>query len=515
MSIFDKTRESIRRSLQDFLQIRQETTTTSIVINQELTHGANTALHKVLYRSNAYEAQQAFKQIAGSSADIGRFWSSAPNKSSVRKVRNDLYQMVIDVYADICSSGMNEPKFENDEQLYLWKEIFNGKNNKNFDSLVREAVADVLITGDGAFKVSIDTNISPFPIVEFWDAENVDYEYHRGHLTEIIFKSTFKEHDEDYILEEHYGRGYIRHLLFNSNGSPTALSDTETTKELEDIEFAGDYIAAVPFKIWDSPKYKNRGKPLFDGKIDEIDGMDEVISQWLDALRRGRVNRYIPQDLIPRTPKGDLQRPDNFSNDYIAIGSSLEGSGQVQVIQPSIQYEAYVSSYTSSLERLLTGIISPSTLGIDQKRMNDNATAQRERQRITSWKRTQICNVLLDVVPDLINVVFKTLMNINGANVYDSEITVEFDKYDSPNIEEKIEIASKGAPGCQILTWKQIAEIIADDKTEEEQDELAIQLEALNDTKVEIPSMFPTDYEKAMETAEQSGEANADTSATS
>lgn len=507
MSFLTNAKENIRRSLQDFLQIRQETTATSVVINQELTHGANTALHKVLYRSNAYEAQQAFKQVAESSADLGRFWASAPNKSSVRKVRSDLYSMIIDVYSDICTSSMNEPEFENENQLELFKEIFSKENNAKFDDLVKDAVRDMLITGDGAFKISIDTNLSQYPIVEFWDAENVDYKYNRGYLEEIIFKSTFKENSEDYILEEVYGKGYIRHYLYNSNGSPTALSDTDTTKDLEDIEFAGNYIAAVRFCVWDSAKYKNRGKPLMDGKIDEIDAMDEVISQWLDALRRGRVNRYIPQDLIPRTPKGELQRPDNFSNDYIAIGNALEGKGEIQVVQPNIQYDAYMASYTSSLERLLTGIISPSTLGIDPKRMNDNATAQRERQRITSWKRTQICNVLIDVVPELINVVFKTLQNMNGSAISDSEISVVFDKFDSPNIEEKIEIASKGAPGLQLLTWKQVAEIIADDKTEEEQDELAVQLAELNTTKVEIPSMFPTDYEKAEEMAKQSGEA--------
>lgn len=41
---------------------------------------------------------------------------------------------------------------------------------------------------------------------------------------------------------------------------------------------------------------------MFDTKTDVLDGLDEVISQWIDAIRMGRIKRYIPENLIPRDP---------------------------------------------------------------------------------------------------------------------------------------------------------------------------------------------------------------------
>lgn len=492
-------KDNLREKLQQFLQINNKNTALNLVINQDLSFEANTALHKVLYRSNAYEAEQAFKQIAGSTADLGRFWAASPSSGrKIRKIRNDLYSLIVDTYADICTSGMNLPQFEEKDKEKLYEEIFSSNNEQLWDILIKDAITKTLITGDGAFKISIDTEISQFPIIEYWDGENVKYSYKRGKLQEIIFVSQFKENDELYQLEEHYGKGYIRNELYDHNGEALPLTETKRTQNIQDITFAGNYIMAQKLAVWKSPKYENRGKPLLDGKIDEIDALDEVISQWLDALRRGRVTRYIPQDLIPRDRDGNIQRPNQFDNDYISIGASLasDDASRIQVVQPDIQYDAFVSSYAASLERCLTGIISPSTLGIDAKKYDDNATAQRERQKITSWRRTQICNCLIDALPSLINKTIKTYQNIHGLNVEDTECFIEFDKYDSPNIEEKIEIASKGAPGAQVLTWKQVASIIADDRPEDEQEALAEELQSLNGTTYEIPSMFPTDYEK-------------------
>lgn len=498
MNIFENTKENIRTRMQNFLQINKKQTATNLVINQDLSHEANTALHKILYRSNAYEAEQAFKQIAGSTADLGRFWASAPSKDrNIRKIRNDLYSLIIDTYSDICTSGMNYPDFEKKEDEDLFFSIFSTENEQAWDNLVKDAITKALTSGDGAFKISLDTELSEYPILEFWDAENVDYKYKRGKLQEIIFLSHFKENDRIYTLEEHYGKGYISNYLYDDQGNPQSLLDFEITKDIQDITFEGDYIMAQKLEIWKSPKYENRGKPLLDGKIDEIDALDEVISQWMDALRRGRVTRYIPNDLIPRDKDGRLAKPNAFDNDYIAIGSGLtDKTGQVQVVQPDIQYEAFVESYVNGLQRVLTGVISPSTLGIDPKKYDDNATAQRERQKITSWRRTQICNVLIDVLPALINKTIKTYQNLNNKTITDIKVEICFDKYDSPNIEEKIEIASKAAPGSQVMTWEQIAKIIADDIPESEQLALAEQLEKLNGTTYEIPSMFPTDYQK-------------------
>lgn len=435
---------------------------------------------------------------------MARFWASVPsNNRKIRKIRNDLYQLVIDTYSDICVTGLNKPQFKDKTKEDLFDEIFSDKNELNFWNLTKKAIIDALKTGDGAFKISIDTEISQYPIVEFYDAEFVDYKYKRGRLVDVLFYSNFKEKDTCYTLEEDYGKGYIRYKLFKDD-KEIPLSMCDFTKEYKDIEFVGDYIMAHQFKIWESPKYPGRGKPLLDGKIDEIDALDEVISQWMDALRKGRVNKYIPDSLIPRNDEGDLMKPNAFDNDFIKIkGTMNEDGDEITITQPNILYDAFLQTYIASLDRCLMGIISPSSLGVDARKLDDNALAQREREKITAWKRNQITDVLEDVLPVLINKVFKTFANITGSIIEDTEVVVTFDEYNSPGIEQKIEVASKGAPGAQILTYKQIAEIICDDKTEEEQQAIADELKELNNPTIEEPAMYPTDFDKIDEEIEE------------
>lgn len=500
MSLFDNLKEGVRGRMREFLQIKDPATATKMMIEQDMTHAVNTALHKILYRVDAFETEQAFKSINTGSAC---FWSSAPSGKGIRKIRNDLYQLIIDTYSDICVVGLNAPEFKDKSKEDLFNEIFSDKNEMNFWNLTKQSIIDALKTGDGAFKISIDTSISEYPIVEFFDAEFVDYKYKRGRLTDILFYTRFKEDDKYYVLEEDYGKGYIKHKLYKDD-KEVPLTMCTFTAGLQDIEFVGDYIMAQQFKIWESSKYTGRGKPLLDGKIDEIDALDEVESQWQAALRDGSVKTYIPDSLIPRNEEGDLMRPNAFDNKFIKVQGSLSENGdKIEVIQPDIRYEAFLQTYVACLDRCFMGIISPSTLGIDARKLDDNATAQREREKITAWKRNQITDVLEDVLPALINKVFKTYANMTGAVIEDTEIEIIFDEYNSPGIEQKIEIAAKGAPSLQLLTWKQIAEIICDDKTEKEQEEIAEELKALNNQTIEEPAMYPTDYDKMNEDIEE------------
>ena len=147
-------------------------------------------------------------------------------------------------------------------------------------------------------------------------------------------------------------------------------------------------------KFLNSTKYKKqkRGKALFEGKTDVLDGLDEVISQWIDAIRMGRIKRYIPDNLIPRDQTtGELLPANPFDNDFIAIGDNMseKANQQVEISQPQISYEAYVSSYSSFLDMVLQGVMSPATLGIDLKK-TDNAEAQREKEKVTLHVRNKI-----------------------------------------------------------------------------------------------------------------------------
>lgn len=74
--------------------------------------------------------------------------------------------------------------------------------------------------------------------------------------------------------------------------------------------------------------------------------------------------------------------PNPFDNKFIKTQTSMNENTQnkIDVEQPEIPTEQYLQAYITFLDLCLQGIISPSTLGIDNKKL-DNAEAQREKEK--------------------------------------------------------------------------------------------------------------------------------------
>ena len=79
--------------------------------------------------------------------------------------------------------------------------------------LLSSALKDVLTVGDGVFKWSIDTDISSYPILEFYDGSRVDIEYNRGRIISYTFKTKKIINKKDYVLLERYDINGITYKL--------------------------------------------------------------------------------------------------------------------------------------------------------------------------------------------------------------------------------------------------------------------------------------------------------------
>ena len=239
-------------------------------------------------------------------------------------------------------------------------------------------------------------------------------------------------------------------------------------------------MMAVPLVILRSGKWKGRGKALFDSKTDALDALDEVISQWLDAVRMGRVKRYIPEDMVPRDPNtGQLIEANAFDNDFIAVGSmKLEGAqDKIDVSQPQISYEAYVSSYASFMDLVLQGIMSPATLGIDLKK-TDNAEAQREKEKVTMHMRGKIVAALSDALPQLIERIMMVNDLISGPAAGEYDVSVKFGEYASPDFDSTVETVVKAKQGGVMSIEQSVEELYGDTWTREEKDAEVTRLKA-------------------------------------
>ncbi|MBS4958275.1 MAG: capsid protein [Clostridium sp.] len=439
-----------------------------ITIQEAYTHETNLIKNKLWYRGEAYELEQFFKNISSDPVNKARFWSAVPSENlSIRKIHSGMPAMIADRLSDIVVADIDSIEVTGEDVNKVWEEI--RKDNK-FDDDIGDVLTKVLVSGDGAFKLSIDTEISKYPIIEFFEADRVEYVAKRGRLQEVKFFTYYNKDNKRYKLIESYGKGYVRYTLVDDRENEVPLNILEETAELEEVTYDSDFIMAVPLMFFKSPKWEGRGKSIFDSKSDAFDALDEVISQWIDAIRDGRVQKYIPEDLIPKNPDtGQLMKPNSFDNKFIKIGSSLaeDSKNEIDMKQADINYLAYVESYANTIDMCLQGIISPSTLGIDLKK-TDNAEAQREKEKTTLYTRNKIVDTLTEVIPHLVEIILKTNDVLNKKTPEEYEVSITFGEYASPSFDTVVEIVGKAKSYGIMSIEKAIDELYGDTMTDEE-----------------------------------------------
>jgi len=459
-----------KNMIMKMLKIQPAIERTQIIITEPLSYRTNVLRNRLWYRGDPSELEQFAIQTATDAVSKARFWAASASEGlRIRKIHGGLPAMIADKLSDIVVADFDglELKAGEDE----WKEI---AQDNGFDKLLGESITETLVAGDGAFKITVDPDVSLYPIIEFYSGDQVDYKLQRGRLQEVLFYTDYRHSDKDYRLEETFGRGYVRAKLFNDQGKEIPLTMVPETAQLQpEITYVGDWIMAVPMQFFKSSKWPSRGKSIFDTKNDEFDALDEIDSQWVDAIRSGRVQKYIPDDLVPKNPNtGEFQRPNPFDNQFVRIGSKLseDADDKIQVVQPAIMYQAFVESYASALDRCLQGIISPSTLGIDLKK-RDNAEAQREKEKTTLYTRGKLIETLNAVLPQIVDTALKVNDTMNNRAAGDYEATALFGEYASPSFDEIIESVGKAKSFGIMSLVTSVDQLYGDSWTDEQKAE--------------------------------------------
>ncbi len=467
MSKFGK---KVKSMLRNWLQI-QPAAQNSIVLQEPLSHQASVIRNQIWYRGEAAELEQLYKQLgAQDSTNAARFWAAVPaNDVKLRKIHSGLPAILVDTLAYLVKSDMDDIEFKGGAGQQAWEDI---TQELDFLDVVGRGIAGTLKSGDGAWKIMIDDpkdpEASPYPHVEFYEAERVEYIHKNGRITGIRFWTTYREKHREYRLCETYRKGSVSYALFDGNNE-VSLDCVPELSGLKPVEFDGGFIMAVPLKFYDSPKFPGRGKAIYEGKLDDFDALDEVISQWWDAIRAGRVKKYIPRDLVPTDPKtGKLKRLNDFGSEYIVTESASgeNGTNKIEMIQPEIRYEAFLSSYLAALDMCLQGIVSPATLGIDVGKMS-SAEAQREKKDVTGYTRNTITSVLEKALPQLIRVILMTYDLMRGEAPGTYEPSVGFGEYDAPSFDTRVETVNKAAAAATMSIETQVAQMWGNSKDEE------------------------------------------------
>lgn len=455
---------NIKKGIRNWLQINPAQPY-AIQIQEVMDFELSAIRNRIWYRGDGNELEQMYQQNP-EYADKTKFWASRCSVGmEMRKIHTGLPALIVRTLCSIILSDMNDFEFESEELKELWEEI--EKDNK-FRKQFEKSLKEVLYIGDGAYKITMDTDVSQYPLLEWYPGDRVEYIWNRGRIKEVVFKTPYKAEHKSYVLHEHYGYGYINSVLYcDENEVP--LNSIDATKNIVPVSFDKQLILAVPLQIYESTKFESRGGSIFDGKLDSFDAFDEAWSQWMDALRAGRAKTYIPECLVPHDPStGQLIKPNAFDNRYFAADGDMR-EGQKNVIsteQPAIPHDSYLASYCTALDLCLQGIISPSTLGIDVKKL-DNAEAQREKEKTTLYTRNAIIEALEETLPELVSAVINAYNIAHKKAVEKVEVSIPFGEYANPSFESQVETVAKGKQGGIMSIEASVEELYGDSKDDE------------------------------------------------
>lgn len=463
-----KFSERVKHMIRNWLNI-QPSPVTTVSLYEAMPFELRTIEAMLWYRGDAAELDQFYKQTGNDNVLRARFWA-AHTGVATRKMHTGLPAMMVDTLAYLVKTDMDDVRFRENFGTEKWETLCESEDF-DFADIVGKGVVGTLASGDGAWKISTDQTVSDVPIVEFYTADRVEYAVRHGIVYGVDFITDIPYRRKTLKLREKYRKGSVTYELYDAD----RLLSPETLKEitgLTDNDFLkkADTMLAVPFVVYENPKYPHRGKSILTDKIDDFDALDEIVSQWVQAYRLGRAQKYIPENLIPRDKFNGSLKPHNpFDNEYITVEKSVSETGaednKIQVVQPEIPYEAFLAGYTNYLDLCLQGILSPATLGIDLGKMS-SAEAQREKKDVTGITRNTITGKLERVLPRLVSAILSAydLMQNNAIVRYAPEIS--FGEYGAPDFDSRVETVNKAAASSTMSIETQVDELWGSSKDE-------------------------------------------------
>lgn len=474
-----KLGEIVKTKLRSWLMLDRYANPVSIRVLESIDFETNVFKNRIWYRGDSSELHQFYTQYNDMMGNV-KFWQSeSSNGIDFRKMHSGLPALIVDVLNDITFNDMNDLEFDNNEAKQIWEEM----EKKLPEDFIKNAFKEVTYLGDGAIRFVYHKNESEYPIPEFYPADKVDFVYLHGKIQKVIFKLPYIIDDREFILKEIHTEYGFSYELWNDLNERVNIGDYPQFSKLRSLYKKKKYFMCVPIVFGKSPKYEGRGKSFFDGKEDSFDAFDEAYSQLIEASRDNRTKQYIPETMIPKDPKtGMTLKPNPFDGRfYRVIGQQgIEGAvPQIDVENPQMDSNGLLTTYTTTLDACLQGLISPSTLGIDVKKL-DNAEAQREKEKATLYSRNKIVTLAGKVVPKIVETALMINDAVHHQPFQEYNVTCTFGEYANPSFEAVVETVGKAKQYKVMSNERIVKEMYGDTLDEDEMQEEINRLNAMD-----------------------------------
>ena len=411
------------------------------------------------------------------------FWSKSSQECNIKRVHSGLPHAIVQTTTNI----VDYPDIKVDNQE-LWDNIAEVNDIRN--KLTQQGRPLTLAEGWGAWKINFNKQLCEYPIWEYYEGMDVEYMYKCGLMIGIIFKSYYKnDKNENYVLlESRYTankNSYIEYQLFKLQKNNEILeANLDDIPELADIPrektvIEGlDMFLAVPSRYFYDPLNPKYGKSIYAGKIDLFDMLDEVWSQASQTVRVSTPITWINPDVMQRGPNGAIGYENLYNRQIMMKEGIPDGEGHVNqdivTEQPDLNFDKYGLIGKDILDYILTGVLSPATLGIDVAK-KDNAMAQREKEKVSIMFRNNIIAAETKMIEQMVSLSFmiKEYMDTGVITLNkDYNITVRYCEFANPSTETMLPILGNAWSQGQLSTEKFVKLMWPDDSEEDQMKEM-------------------------------------------
>ncbi len=378
------------------------------------------------YTADARKLTRYYENMASVPGKRDYFWCRTAYSDN-KKTHTGIPKSIIDTICNV--TGVPSMTIDGKEDLLDAIIEFNDLSNL----IKQDARPKTLVIGGGAWFVTIHPDFQ-LPIIEFVDERNCDIITVGNIVTGIRKRTTYMHGNDEYELRETRTYNKIEYELWNvTKDRPAQLDAIPETMGLQPVIMLNiDMIPAVAMRYKNG--YKNYGLSVFTGKIDLFDDLDQTASQIAQVVRKGTPKTYMPGELIETDKQGRPMALDDYDQSFIRLKrSSAQVERKIETEQPQFNYEGLLNVFTSQLINTLTGLLSPSSLGIEVQR-NNNAEAMREKEKVTLVTRDDIIDNEMVALSRLLELSLR--MHENNAGDYD--VHIDYPDFASPSFDSVV-----------------------------------------------------------------------------
>ncbi len=411
------------------------------------------------------------------------FWSKSSQECNIKRMHSGIPHAIIQTITNI----VDMPTIKCNEQD-KWDKI--AEVNEFQNKLTQQARPLTLAEGWGGWKPNFNKQLCDEPIWEFYDGIDTEYIYKCGLLIGIIFKSYYKRENDNYVLiESRYvanKNSYIEYKLWKlAKNNEISEANLDDIPELSDIPrettvIEGlDRILAVPARYFYDPLNPKYGKSIYAGKLDLFDMLDEVWSQASQTVRVSTPITWINPDVMQRGPNGAIGYENLYNRQIMMKEGIPDGEGHINedivTEQPDLNFDKYGMVASDLLDYILTGILSPATLGLDVAK-KDNAMAQREKEKVSIMFRNNVIAAETKMLQNIVelSLMIKEYMD-TGLITLDKDygINIRYCEFANPSTETMLPVLGGAWSQGQLSTEKFVKLMWPDDTEEEQAKEMA------------------------------------------